>query len=432
MAYPPGSFTKNFGWGKDKGFKKLHDAVRLGFKNKPMPVSRQEWRKDSKLSSDDFLIASNFFLCNLIRANQNYVAVDELVYQALTQPHSSAFDRLALFALNLSLVGRRIGSTNGVEFPIKWANEFVRERLWVSGRWTRDALEEIAMDGFLQDRIDGEREGIKKCRTNYRRLYELTNFLPAQNKQINTDVDMWGPQALFLAWDRRTLCSGIASSRDELVQNSLLNEDFKLFGLTKPEFDLLLKPAAKHYQDLGGLGRFEDAFTQEEFISTPTRALKLKKTLLQETKPELIWLDRLLKDEAVERTIRQRLTQKRNQILATKIKVAYNYTCMACNVKLVDNNDPLHFYAEAAHIKAIGEPFNGPDKAFNMLVLCPNHHVQFDRGILSVIARGEGYHFVSRIEDDPIHGKEIPLQNNHKLDRSCIDWHYSYLFLSKE
>ena len=36
------------------------------------------------------------------------------------------------------------------------------------------------------------------------------------------------------------------------------------------------------------------------------------------------------------------------------------------------------FLREAAHIRPLGAPHNGPDTLDNTLCLCPNHHVPFD------------------------------------------------------
>jgi putative restriction endonuclease len=41
-------------------------------------------------------------------------------------------------------------------------------------------------------------------------------------------------------------------------------------------------------------------------------------------------------------------------------------------------------YAEAAHIRPLGRPHNGPDTPDNVLCLCPNHHVLFDYGAFSI------------------------------------------------
>lgn len=62
---------------------------------------------------------------------------------------------------------------------------------------------------------------------------------------------------------------------------------------------------------------------------------------------------------------------------ARKIKMLYDYSCQVCQVRLEGSAGP---YAEAAHIRPLGMPHNGPDTADNLLCLCPNHHVLFDYG----------------------------------------------------
>ncbi|ALV38671.1 hypothetical protein AS200_20590 [Streptomyces sp. CdTB01] len=49
--------------------------------------------------------------------------------------------------------------------------------------------------------------------------------------------------------------------------------------------------------------------------------------------------------------------------------------CQVCSLQL---STRFSSYSEAAHIRGLGRPHNGPDKLSNLLVLCPNHHVQFD------------------------------------------------------
>ena len=113
--HPPGSFTKNFGWEKaGPGLMKLHTLIKNGFGGTLVPLERETFRATSGLTTTEFLIATDFFLFNSIIAGSNYVAVDELVYQALTIPHTSVFDRLLLFALNLSLAGPDLGGTAAV------------------------------------------------------------------------------------------------------------------------------------------------------------------------------------------------------------------------------------------------------------------------------------------------------------------------------
>jgi putative restriction endonuclease len=66
---------------------------------------------------------------------------------------------------------------------------------------------------------------------------------------------------------------------------------------------------------------------------------------------------------------------------ARRIKELYNYECQMCGTRLEGLAGP---YAEAAHIRPLGVPHNGPDTADNILYLCPNHHVLFDHGGVAV------------------------------------------------
>ncbi len=66
---------------------------------------------------------------------------------------------------------------------------------------------------------------------------------------------------------------------------------------------------------------------------------------------------------------------------ARRIKELYNYQCQVCLVRLQGSTGP---YAEAAHIRPLGAPHNGPDSMDNLLCLCPNHHVLFDYGGIAI------------------------------------------------
>ena len=62
---------------------------------------------------------------------------------------------------------------------------------------------------------------------------------------------------------------------------------------------------------------------------------------------------------------------------ARRIKELYDYRCQICGIRLEGLAGP---YAEAAHIRPLGAPHNGPDISDNILCLCANHHVLFDHG----------------------------------------------------
>ena len=66
---------------------------------------------------------------------------------------------------------------------------------------------------------------------------------------------------------------------------------------------------------------------------------------------------------------------------AREIKALYDHRCQTCGTRLEGAAGP---YAEAAHIRPLGAPHDGPDTPDNILCLCPNHHVLFDHGALGI------------------------------------------------
>jgi putative restriction endonuclease len=71
----------------------------------------------------------------------------------------------------------------------------------------------------------------------------------------------------------------------------------------------------------------------------------------------------------------------RDSKLGRQLKKLYDYKCQVCDLQIETD---AGFYAEAAHIKPVGSPHDGPDLIENLLCLCPNHHLMFDKGVFFV------------------------------------------------
>jgi len=72
----------------------------------------------------------------------------------------------------------------------------------------------------------------------------------------------------------------------------------------------------------------------------------------------------------------------RDTNLARKLKLLHNNSCQICEFKIKLPNGK--YYSEAHHIIPLGEPHYGPDNAGNIIVLCPNHHVMCDYGVVEL------------------------------------------------
>lgn len=75
----------------------------------------------------------------------------------------------------------------------------------------------------------------------------------------------------------------------------------------------------------------------------------------------------------------QRIVRDTKQ--AKEVKKHYDHACQVCGIQI---STPAGYYAEAAHVRALGAPHNGPDTSDNIICLCPNHHVMFDQGVFSI------------------------------------------------
>ena len=295
-----------------------------------------------------------------------------------------------------------------------WANEFVRERLWSGGAWQSSALQEASLDPFIEGRMNALRAVRLKCRTNYRHLFELCDFWPTSFSIINSQAERWIASALFLAWDRHILDGG-ASDKNALIALVDSEELYKLLGVTRECAAGQATTFADLYVSVGRLERFNQAKT----VSAPA----LQRPMIEIPEEEgLDWLEQEGSDEVVKRQTVQRQEHRRDRKKAAALKRRYGNTCQFCGTKLQVAGDA--FYSEAAHIRGLGEPHRGPDKVSNMLILCPNHHLQFDRGMLSLRKFGATYRIESKMDGDPLHQKLITL--NHAVDEACVKYHFDW------
>lgn len=123
-------------------------------------------------------------------------------------------------------------------------------------------------------------------------------------------------------------------------------------------------------------------------------------------------------DEESSPAARRRVTSLRivrDTQLAADVKRLHEDRCQVCDLQL-----PLLFraYSEAAHIRGLGRPHNGPDELSNLLVLCPNHHVQFDA--LAIYIRNDGA-VRATTDDSPV--GELRRHPDHRISEVHLRYH---------
>ena len=98
----------------------------------------------------------------------------------------------------------------------------------------------------------------------------------------------------------------------------------------------------------------------------------------------------------------------RDTTLSLQIKSLYKYKCQLCD--LIIESSSGERYAEAHHIKPLGQPHNGPDKSDNVVCVCPNCHAKLDYGII-------------RLEKS-----KIMLHERHEINQQYLDYHNESIY----
>ena len=120
-------------------------------------------------------------------------------------------------------------------------------------------------------------------------------------------------------------------------------------------------------------------------------------------------------------SVRSGWTQRvvRSSAVSVTVKNLHDHTCQFCATRLVLATGP---YAEGAHIRPLGRPHSGPDTPDNVLCLCPNCHVRFDAGVLTITSAFEVIDRLSGVSVGPLRlvGSHRPAEDHLRYHRDTI------------
>ncbi|MCH8241794.1 MAG: hypothetical protein IH897_04175, partial [Planctomycetes bacterium] len=138
---------------------------------------------------------------------------------------------------------------------------------------------------------------------------------------------------------------------------------------------------------------------------------------------EAVQLDQVgIQSPATKRVMRN--VRLRSSFLGAEIKRRYGNLCQACREPVLLTHET--YYAEAHHLRPLGAPHLGPDVLGNIVVLCPNHHVMFDRGVASSVPDTLA---LTHIVDEAFSSNaRLYLEPWHVLKRRHLEYHYSQIF----
>lgn len=110
----------------------------------------------------------------------------------------------------------------------------------------------------------------------------------------------------------------------------------------------------------------------------------------------------------------------RDTKMIKKIKSEFKNECQICGIKqqLLSKD----FYSEGHHLRPLGGVHQGPDIKENVIILCPNHHVEFDYGLIT-IERGIIKHVD---ENNPFHLCKVKYSRNDIS--KYLDYHNKNIF----
>jgi len=114
----------------------------------------------------------------------------------------------------------------------------------------------------------------------------------------------------------------------------------------------------------------------------------------------------------------------RNAGIVIQLKEKYNYKCQICGKSIpIYKNDEINFYVEAHHIKQYNRIHEGPDETQNLIILCPNHHKEFDYGSITIDPK-DTLTIIHKNENNPFHGKKI--EKKHEIKEEYLKYNFNH------
>ncbi|WP_338738646.1 HNH endonuclease [Haloplanus salilacus] len=101
-----------------------------------------------------------------------------------------------------------------------------------------------------------------------------------------------------------------------------------------------------------------------------------------------------------------------------RLKSLYDDRCQLCGTRLASSDGTG--YSEVHHLRPLEAPHGGSDVTENMLVLCPNHHVDFDNGVVRVHVDDLS---VDHPYDSAVDGDELFVTAEHEPAESALRYH---------
>jgi hypothetical protein len=196
----------------------------------------------------------------------------------------------------------------------------------------------------------------------------------------------------------------------------LLVEEFEEAEMSKPG------PAIRHREWLQVLGYVErengtNRLTDEgeRFLEAEV-AIEVSKTQTKYRNVATEEVDLPDGQRGVEKREVDAARAKRDSAVVRSIKRLYENTCQVCGKRRLKNDDEGH--SNVYHLKPLAD--DGPDVPENVVVVCPNHHADFENGMLRVDP--ETLEIDHEYESD-VSGSKLLLEDEHDVEPEYLKYH---------
>jgi 5-methylcytosine-specific restriction endonuclease McrA len=112
----------------------------------------------------------------------------------------------------------------------------------------------------------------------------------------------------------------------------------------------------------------------------------------------------------------------RNTAKGEKLKRLYACKCQVCGRRILVPGGLSRAYAEIHHLRPLGRDHGGMDNWDNMLVLCPNCHVEFD--VLAMAIDPGTRRIVCYNPRNENAGKKLRVRSEHSLAADNLEYHW--------
>lgn len=148
-------------------------------------------------------------------------------------------------------------------------------------------------------------------------------------------------------------------------------------GITKEHFEKLVRI----FEFITG-EQYEESYPTDKSLKEQNELEKeIKREFTDEKRKKLIEELKRLSPSAPQQIVINGKTYDRDNKTIAALKILREYKCQMCGTSILKRNGER--YIEAAHIKRKSE--KGPEAPDNILILCPNHHKEFDLGARNII-----------------------------------------------